>query len=105
MNYRPLKKRLSLLPVAPIGNLAYFCDRPLSLWSRYLLASRYRGLFAPKIGGSSMGNSAIASRPRQSEQLLKTDADLEYQMVYQRGIEAVLWSMPAISDVFFRESL
>ena len=53
-----------------------------------------------------MGNLAIAdSKPAQSEQLLKTDADLEYQMVYQRGIEAVLWSMPAISDVFFRESL
>jgi hypothetical protein len=53
-----------------------------------------------------MGDLAIAnSKPAQSEQLLKTDADLEYQMVYQRGIEAVLWSMPAISDVFFRESL
>jgi hypothetical protein len=31
--------------------------------------------------------------------------DFDYQLAYQRGIEAVLWSMPAISDVFFRESL
>jgi hypothetical protein len=27
------------------------------------------------------------------------------QLIYQRGIEAVIWSMPAISDVFFRDSL
>jgi hypothetical protein len=31
--------------------------------------------------------------------------NLQNQLAYQRGIEAVLWSMPAISDVFFRESL
>ncbi len=35
----------------------------------------------------------------------KESADLDYQLTYQRGVEAVLWSMPAISDVFFRESL
>jgi hypothetical protein len=33
------------------------------------------------------------------------DGYYNYQLAYQRGIEAVLWSMPAISDVFFRESL
>jgi hypothetical protein len=32
-------------------------------------------------------------------------SNLDYLMAYGRGIEAVLWSMPAISDVFFRESL
>lgn len=31
--------------------------------------------------------------------------DLQSQLIYQRGIEAVLWSMPAISDVFFREAM
>jgi hypothetical protein len=35
----------------------------------------------------------------------KSDDELHYQLVYQRGIEAVLWSMPAMSDVFFRESM
>jgi hypothetical protein len=52
-----------------------------------------------------MENSEISHfTPAQNEKL-KTDGDLDYQMVYQRGIEAVLWSMPAMSDVFFRESL
>lgn len=27
------------------------------------------------------------------------------RLKYQRGVEAVLWSMPAVSDIFFRESL
>src|SRR4051794_17963690 len=30
---------------------------------------------------------------------------LDDQLMFQRGIEAILWSMPAISDVYFRESL
>ena len=32
-------------------------------------------------------------------------ADPNEQLMYQRAIEAVIWSMPAISDVFFRDSL
>jgi hypothetical protein len=31
--------------------------------------------------------------------------NLDEKLIHQRGIEAILWSMPAISDVFFRESL
>jgi hypothetical protein len=31
--------------------------------------------------------------------------DLDEQLTYHRAVEAVLWSMPAMSDVFFRESL
>jgi hypothetical protein len=34
-----------------------------------------------------------------------SERDLKYQLVYQRAVEAVLWSMPAMSDVFFRESM
>jgi hypothetical protein len=52
-----------------------------------------------------MGQTATVSPSPGQHQISKTDSDLDYQLVYQRGIEAVLWSMPAISDVFFRESL
>jgi hypothetical protein len=31
-------------------------------------------------------------------------ADLDYQLAYQRGIEAVIWSMPAISIREFQET-
>ena len=30
--------------------------------------------------------------------------DLDYQLAYQRGIEAVIWSMPAISIREFQEA-
>ena len=33
------------------------------------------------------------------------EGDLDSQLCYQRAIEAVIWSMPALSDVFFRDSL
>jgi hypothetical protein len=32
-------------------------------------------------------------------------SDLYNQLTYSRAVEAVIWSMPAMSDVFFRESL
>ena len=32
------------------------------------------------------------------------DASLDAELFHQRAVEAVLWSMPAISDVFFRDS-
>ena len=35
----------------------------------------------------------------------QSSAHLNYQVIYQRAVEAVIWSMPAMSDVFFRESL
>lgn len=44
--------------------------------------------------------SAVAISPASN-----ADSYLSYELIYQRGIEAVLWSMPAMSDVFFRESL
>ncbi len=30
-------------------------------------------------------------------------ADADDHLMYQRAIEAVIWSMPALSDVYFRE--
>jgi hypothetical protein len=50
-------------------------------------------------------NAAITKTTPAQNESLETNADFDYQMIYQRGIEAVLWSMPAMSDVFFRESL
>ena len=56
--------------------------------------------------GGLMGASAVAaSAPASSSHGTHKAQDLDYQMIYQRAIEAVLWSMPALSDVFFRESL
>lgn len=35
----------------------------------------------------------------------QSERNLDYELIHQRGIEAVLWSMPAIADVYWRESL
>ena len=47
----------------------------------------------------------LASITPASAKMAASAADPESRLVHQRAIEAVLWSMPAISDVFFRESL
>jgi hypothetical protein len=41
----------------------------------------------------------------QEDEYASTIEVFDDQLKFQRGIEAVLWSMPAISDVYFRESL
>jgi hypothetical protein len=45
----------------------------------------------------AMGAGSVAGARAQT-------TDLDYQLAYQRGIEAVIWSMPAISIREFRES-
>jgi hypothetical protein len=45
-----------------------------------------------------------ADKKPNAEDAAKSTAQFDYQLTYQRGIEAVLWSMPAMSDVFFREA-
>jgi hypothetical protein len=47
------------------------------------------------------GMPALAEIGRRS----RSFADPSDQLMYQRAIEAVIWSMPAMSDVFFRDSL
>lgn len=39
-----------------------------------------------------------------SDARAQTQSDLDYQLAYQRGIEAVIWSMPAISIREFQQS-
>jgi hypothetical protein len=69
-------------------------------------------------GGSLVFSAAAASRfPAAAQQVMPAGsslgtsqnadsmADLDRQFIYQRAVEAVIWSMPAMSDVFFRESL
>lgn len=57
------------------------------------------------IGGLSATSRLAAIQPAGAAQTDNPTKSLDYQLAYQRGIEAVLWSMPAMSDVFFRESL
>ena len=47
----------------------------------------------------AVSQSGIAEKP------LRSIADLAHQFAYQRGIEAVIWSMPAIADVSVRKAL
>jgi hypothetical protein len=56
------------------------------------------------VGGISTV-SQLASTQSVNAQSNEPSADFDYQLAYQRGIEAVLWWMPDMSDVFFRESL
>ena len=42
---------------------------------------------------------------RQPHTSSQSQSDLDDQFMYHRAIEAVIWSMPAMADVFFRESL
>jgi hypothetical protein len=61
-------------------------------------------LASAAVGGIS--TAIQVANPRAAiAQTTQATPDFDYQLAYQRGIEAVLWSMPAMSDVFFRESL
>lgn len=62
-------------------------------------------LGAAAAGGISTAPLTAVAAPNATPQCAGRDQDLAYQMIYRRAIEAVLWSMPALSDVFFRESL
>jgi hypothetical protein len=65
-------------------------------------------------GGSLMASAAVGGvsalalvAPQAAiSQAAQSTPDFDHQLAYQHGIiEAVLWSMPAMSDVFFRQSL
>ena len=58
------------------------------------------------LASAALGSVAQVAMPKPATaQTTQSMPDFDYQLAYQRGIEAVLWSMPAMSDVFFRESL
>jgi hypothetical protein len=46
--------------------------------------------------------SSLSVQAQQPDDKTRNAKD---QLIRQRAVEAVLWSMPAMSDVFFREAL
>lgn len=59
-------------------------------------------LTSASLGGAS-ALSLVASQAAIAQKA-QPPPDFDYQLAHQRAIEAVLWSMPAMSDVFFRQS-
>jgi uncharacterized protein (TIGR03000 family) len=54
---------------------------------------------APQAGNTSVDDVGIEGPAKFAA------TDPESQLAHQRAVEAVLWSMPAMSDVYFRQSL
>jgi hypothetical protein len=56
------------------------------------------------LAGQADGHGGLAVAGLHAQGTGARAADLDYQLVYQRGIEAVIWSMPAISIREFQEA-